>query len=94
VAYQFYIRRPDMPVELARRHELLYAFLLNKWYFDEIYELLIVNPTKRLGRLLWKGRRAGDRRFRPDGMSALVLDVTRMWCACKAATSITTRSPC
>jgi NADH-quinone oxidoreductase subunit L len=78
VAYQFYIRRPDLPVELARNHELLHRFLLNKWYFDEIYEALLVNPTKRLGRLLWKG---GDEwvidGFGPDGVSARVLDVTR-----------------
>jgi NADH-quinone oxidoreductase subunit L len=78
IAWQFYIRRPDIPVELARQHEVLYKFLLNKWYFDEIYDALIVEPTKRLGRLLWKG---GDGwlidGFGPDGVSARVLDVTR-----------------
>jgi NADH-quinone oxidoreductase subunit L len=78
VAWHFYIRRPDIPVELARQHEVLYKFLLNKWYFDEIYDALIVNPTKRLGYLLWKG---GDGwlidGFGPDGVSARVLDVTR-----------------
>ena len=78
VAWQFYIRRPDIPVELARQHEVLYKFLLNKWYFDEIYDAIIVEPTKRLGRLLWKG---GDGwlidGFGPDGVSARVLDVTR-----------------
>jgi NADH-quinone oxidoreductase subunit L len=36
VAYQFYIRRPDIPVSLAQQHDVLYRFLLNKWYFDEI----------------------------------------------------------
>jgi len=78
VAWQFYIRRPDIPVELARQHQVLYRFLLNKWYFDEIYEALLVKPTKWLGRLLWKG---GDGwlidGFGPDGVSARVLDVTR-----------------
>jgi NADH-quinone oxidoreductase subunit L len=78
IAWQFYIRRPDLPVELARQHEVLYKFLLNKWYFDEIYDALLVNPTKRLGYLLWKG---GDGwlidGFGPDGVSARVLDVTR-----------------
>jgi NADH-quinone oxidoreductase subunit L len=78
VAYQFYIRRPDIPVELARSQEPLYRFLLNKWYFDEIYDVLLVNPTKRLGRILWK---YGDEwvidGFGPDGISARVLDVTR-----------------
>jgi NADH-quinone oxidoreductase subunit L len=78
VAYRFYIQRPDLPVELARQHEVLYRFLLNKWYFDEIYDFLFVRPTLWLGRLLWKG---GDEKvidgFGPDGVSARVLDVTR-----------------
>jgi NADH-quinone oxidoreductase subunit L len=78
VAWQFYIRRPDLPVELARQQEPLYKFLLNKWYFDELYDFLFVRPTLWLGRLLWKG---GDGwlidGFGPDGVSARVLDVTR-----------------
>jgi NADH-quinone oxidoreductase subunit L len=78
VAWHFYIRRPDIPVELARRHDWLYRFLLNKWYFDELYDLIFVRPTKWLGRLLWK---SGDGwlidGFGPDGVSARVLDVTR-----------------
>jgi NADH-quinone oxidoreductase subunit L len=78
VAWQFYIRRPEQPVELARQHDTLYRFLLNKWYFDEIYDFLLVRPAIRLGRLLWKG---GDGwlidGFGPDGVSARVLDVTR-----------------
>ncbi|PWB64502.1 MAG: NADH-quinone oxidoreductase subunit L [Bradyrhizobiaceae bacterium] len=78
VSYQFYIRRPDIPVRLAEQHELLYRFLLNKWYFDEIYDFLFVRPALWLGRLLWK---RGDGwvidGFGPDGVSARVLDVTR-----------------
>jgi NADH-quinone oxidoreductase subunit L len=78
IAWLFYIRRPDLPVELARQQEPLYKFLLNKWYFDELYDLIFVRPTLWLGRLLWKG---GDGwlidGFGPDGVSARVLDVTR-----------------
>jgi len=78
IAWQFYIRRPDIPVDLARRHDVLYRFLLNKWYFDEIYDFLFVRPVKRLGYVLWK---SGDGwlidGFGPDGVSARVLDVTR-----------------
>jgi len=78
VAWHFYIRRPDIPVELARQHDWLYRFLLNKWYFDELYDLIFVRPTKWLGRLLWK---SGDGwlidGFGPDGVSERVLDVTR-----------------
>jgi NADH-quinone oxidoreductase subunit L len=78
VAYLFYIREPRMPVELARQHGVLYQFLLNKWYFDEIYDFLFVRPTLWLGRLLWK---RGDGwlidGFGPDGVSKWVLEVSR-----------------
>src|ERR1700742_4994827 len=78
VSYIFYISRPYLPVELAKQHHMLYQFLLNKWYFDELYDLIFVRPTKWLGRFLWK---VGDGKiidgFGPDGVSARVLDVTR-----------------
>jgi len=78
VAWFFYIVRPDVPVELARQQDVLYRFLLNKWYFDEIYDAIFVRPVKWLGYTLWK---RGDGwlidGFGPDGVSARVLDVTR-----------------
>jgi NADH-quinone oxidoreductase subunit L len=78
VSWLFYIRRPYLPDELAGQHPLLYKFLLNKWYFDELYDLIFVRPAKWLGRFLWK---KGDGfvidGFGPDGVSARVLDVTR-----------------
>ncbi len=54
LAYQMYIRRPDWPAKLAENQRPLYLFLLNKWYFDEIYDFLFVRPAKALGRFLWK----------------------------------------
>jgi NADH-quinone oxidoreductase subunit L len=78
VAWQFYIRQPSLPGELARQHETLYKFFLNKWYFDELYDIIFVRPAIWLGRLFWK---RGDGwlidGFGPDGVSARVLDVTR-----------------
>src|SRR5438874_1493348 len=78
VSWLFYIRRPYLPVELARQQPLLYQFLLNKWYFDELYDLIFVRPAKWIGYQLWK---KGDGfvidGFGPDGVSARVLDVTR-----------------
>ncbi|KQZ13915.1 NADH:ubiquinone oxidoreductase subunit L [Mesorhizobium sp. Root554] len=77
VAWQFYIRNPQAPRDLAARHRGLYAFLLNKWYFDELYDFLFVRPAKWLGYTLWK---KGDGTvidgFGPDGVSARVVDVT------------------
>ncbi|TPJ62293.1 NADH-quinone oxidoreductase subunit L [Mesorhizobium sp. B2-6-1] len=77
LAWKFYIRSPEMPVNLAAQHRGLYAFLLNKWYFDELYDFLFVRPAKRLGSFLWK---TGDGTvidgLGPDGISARVVDVT------------------
>ena len=76
-AYLFYIARPSIPGQLASQHDVLYRFLLNKWYFDEIYDFLFVKPAKRFGRFLWK---RGDGMvidgLGPDGVAARVVDVT------------------
>ena len=78
LSWYFYIARPDLPAELARTQAPLYKFLLNKWYFDELYDWIFVRPAFWLGRVLWK---QGDGRIidgiGPDGVSARVLDVTR-----------------
>ena len=54
LAWVMYIRRPEAPAALAKQQPALYQFLLNKWYFDEIYDFLFVRPAKWLGRMLWK----------------------------------------
>ncbi len=78
VSWLFYIARPDIPKELARTQEPLYKFLLNKWYFDEIYDFLFVRPAFWIGRVFWK---QGDGRIidglGPDGIAARVQDITR-----------------
>jgi NADH-quinone oxidoreductase subunit L len=70
--------RPSLPKRLAEVNEPVYKFLLNKWYFDELYDLIFVRPALRIARFLW---RKGDGwlidGFGPDGVSARVLDVTR-----------------
>ncbi|NDW06534.1 NADH-quinone oxidoreductase subunit L [Jiella pacifica] len=76
-AYFFYIARPSLAKQTADRNRGLYQFLLNKWYFDELYDFLFVQPAQRVGRFLW---RTGDGKvidgFGPDGVSARVMDVT------------------
>ena len=53
-AWMFYIRKPELPGKLAAQQRPLYLFLLNKWYFDEIYDFLFIRPAKWLGHFLWK----------------------------------------
>ncbi|NRG18681.1 NADH-quinone oxidoreductase subunit L [Rhizobiales bacterium] len=77
VAWHFYIRSPDTPKRLAERHEGLYKFLLNKWYFDELYDAIFVRPALWIGRQLWKkGDGATIDGFGPDGVAARVQNVT------------------
>lgn len=53
LAYQMYIKKPEMPKKLAERFRLIYKLLLNKYYVDEIYDVLFVNPTKKISVQLW-----------------------------------------
>jgi len=54
MAMWFYIWNPEMPKRWADAQRPLYLFLLNKWYFDEIYDAIFVRPAQALGRFLWK----------------------------------------
>ncbi|GGE04006.1 NADH dehydrogenase subunit L [Gemmobacter megaterium] len=54
LAWFMYIRRPDLPGKIAAEQKPLYDFLLNKWYFDELYDAIFVRPAKWLGAALWK----------------------------------------
>jgi NADH-quinone oxidoreductase subunit L len=78
LAWYMYIIDAKKPAQLAAEHPILYRFLLNKWYFDELYDAIFVRPAMGIGRFFW---RTGDQRIidglGPDGISARVLDVTR-----------------
>ena len=72
-------RDPGLPRQIGGASAPLYKFLLNKWYFDELYDLIFVRPAMWLGRFLWK---KGDGwmidGFGPDGVSARVHRAHRM----------------
>ena len=78
LAYLLYIRFPNAPAKIVVSTRGLYYFLLNKWYFDEFYDWLIVKPIKRLGLGLWK---SGDGDLidgvGPDGIAAAVVNLSR-----------------
>jgi NADH-quinone oxidoreductase subunit L len=78
-AFYVYMLRPGTAQQLANRFPGLYQFLLNKWYFDELYDKIFVRPAFAIGRLFWKG---GDGRIidglGPDGVAARVVDGARL----------------
>jgi NADH-quinone oxidoreductase subunit L len=55
LAYMYYVKEPWLPAATARTFPWLYKFFLNKWYFDELYDVLFVRPAFWLGSVFWKG---------------------------------------
>ena len=73
LAFYFYILKPDLPKMLSSKFSGIYQFLLNKWYFDELYDLLFVRSAFRFGHALWKkGDGAVIDGLGPDGISSMV----------------------
>jgi NADH-quinone oxidoreductase subunit L len=61
---------PGLPAKVASSFRPVYLFLLNKWYFDELYDFLFVRPSMKIGRIFWKnGDGAIIDGFGPDGVS-------------------------
>ncbi len=77
LSYYLFVRNVKFLERLKNNNELFYNFLLNKWYIDEIYELILVNPIKKIGYFLWK---KGDEntidRFGPNGISKIVKSIS------------------
>jgi NADH-quinone oxidoreductase subunit L len=77
LAFLFYILAPGIPARLAGRFGGVYRFLLNKWYFDELYDAIFVQPAIRLARMLWQ---VGDVRIidgMPNGLASLATGSAR-----------------
>ncbi|MEH6359100.1 MAG: NADH-quinone oxidoreductase subunit L [Amylibacter sp.] len=72
LAYAMYIWKPTAPAALAKQQRGLYTFLLNKWYFDELYDLIFVRPTKALGTFLWK---MGDGKIIDGTLNGLAMGI-------------------
>lgn len=72
-AWVAYIKSPTIPARFTATFDLLYKFLLNKWYFDELYNVLFVKPAFWFGRFFWKkGDEGTIDRFGPNGSAAVV----------------------
>jgi NADH-quinone oxidoreductase subunit L len=55
LAYFMYLMKPELPGKFVNAFQGLHRAVFNKWYVDELYDALFVNPTKKLGQFLWKG---------------------------------------
>ncbi len=73
VAYYLFVKNEKILKNFVSKNQTLYNFLINKWYFDELYNSIFVEPLKKIGLFFWK---KGDintiDRYGPDGLSRLV----------------------
>ncbi len=77
LAFVMYVLAPGLPAKAAAAAPALYRFVLNKWYFDELYERIFVRPIRRLAQFLW---RTGDTKYidgMPNGVADLAVGVAR-----------------
>ncbi len=74
VAWWFYIANPMLPVRLANTFRPIYLLLLNKYYFDELYDFLFVRPAFRVAQLLWQTGDATLIDGVPNGLAELAVD--------------------
>lgn len=75
-AWYFYIKEPSMPGKFVKTWRFAHAISFNKWYFDELYDIIFVKPAMKLGMIFWK---RGDEniidRYGPDGVSGAVVRI-------------------
>ena len=73
ISYYLFIKNEKILKNFIIKNEFIYKFLLNKWYFDELYNFIFIEPLKKLGTFFWK---KGDvntiDRYGPDGLSRLI----------------------
>ncbi len=73
ISYFLFLKKKEIVDGLVNVNQPLYKFLKNKWYFDELYEVLFIKPSKKIGFFLWKfcDVKLIDG-FGPDGISTLI----------------------
>tara|TARA_B100000989_G_scaffold94038_1_gene68370 strand:+ start:5251 stop:7164 length:1914 start_codon:yes stop_codon:yes gene_type:complete len=72
-AYYLFVKNKNLTDQIANVNKPLHQFLVNKWYFDEIYDVIFVTPSKKIGLFLWKffDIKIIDG-FGPDGISLFI----------------------
>ena len=77
ISFYLYVSNPNILEAFKNTNMPLYNFLLNKWYIDELYEKVFVNPAKKIGSFFWKKGDIGIiDKFGPDGISKLIKTIS------------------
>jgi NADH-quinone oxidoreductase subunit L len=77
ISYYLFVKNKILPETIASINRPLYKFLVNKWYFDELYEFIFIKTSKKVGSFLWKiiDVKIIDG-FGPDGISSIIKKIS------------------
>ncbi|MDC1258333.1 NADH-quinone oxidoreductase subunit L [Pelagibacteraceae bacterium] len=77
IAYYLFVKDKNIPHQISQSNKPLHNFLINKWYFDELYNVLFIKFSKKLGLFFWKtvDVKIIDK-FGPDGVSLLIKNLS------------------
>ena len=77
IAYYLFVKNKELPNQFVQLNKPLYNFLINKWYFDELYNFIFIQSSKKIGLFFWKvvDIKIIDR-FGPDGLSLLIRNLS------------------
>jgi NADH-quinone oxidoreductase subunit L len=77
IAYYLFVKNKEIPNQFAQMNKPLYDFFVNKWYFDELYNIIFIRSSKKVGLFFWKvvDIKIIDK-FGPDGVSSLIKNLS------------------
>jgi NADH-quinone oxidoreductase subunit L len=77
ISYYLFVKNKDLPNQFTQSNKPLYNFLVNKWYFDELYDIIFIKSSKKLGLFFWKivDIKIIDK-FGPDGFSLIIKNLS------------------
>ena len=77
ISYYLFVKNKKITDEMSEANKPLYNFLVNKWYFDELYDVIFIKPSKKIGLFFWKtiDVKIIDR-FGPDGIASLIKNLS------------------
>ena len=77
ISYYLFVKNKEIPNQFVKSNKPLYNFLINKWYFDELYDFIFIQPSKKVGLFFWKiiDGRIIDR-FGPDGFASFIKNLS------------------
>jgi NADH-quinone oxidoreductase subunit L len=77
ISYYLFVKNKNIPNQIIESNKPIHNFLINKWYFDELYNIIFIQSSKKIGLFFWKtiDNKIIDK-FGPDGISSLIKNLS------------------